>query len=150
MLDAAQPYPAYQDSGHPWLGDVPRHWDGVKLKHLLRERVEKGHPSEPLLAATQTKGVVLKTDFENRTVEPTKDLHLLKLVERGDFVISLRSFQGGIEHARCRGIISPAYTILEPRSRDNHGFLAALFKARPFVDQLKLYVTGIRQGQNID
>jgi type I restriction enzyme, S subunit len=60
------------------------------------------------------------------------------------------SFQGGIEYARCRGIISPAYTILYARDPSNHGYLAALFKSRPFIGNLTLYVTGIRQGQNID
>jgi type I restriction enzyme S subunit len=134
----------------PWLGSVPEHWGTVKLKHVLAERNERGYPAEPLLAATQTKGVVLKSDYGTRTVEAMKDLHLLKLVRVGDFVISLRSFQGGIEHARHQGIISPAYTILHPRDSATHGYLAALFKSRPFIGNLTLYVTGIRQGQNID
>jgi len=144
------PYPAYRDSGVPWLDEVPEHWEMRRLKTLLDERSEKGHPDEPLLAATQSKGVVLKEDYENRTVLAMKDLHLLKLVRRDDFVISLRSFQGGIEYARVQGIISPAYTILFPRNRANHAYLARLFKSKPFVENLTLFVTGIRQGQNID
>ena len=79
-----------------------------------------------------------------------KDLHLLKLVCVGDFVISLRSFQGGIEYAREQGIISPAYTILYPVERDNHAYLAHVFKSEPYIENLSLFVTGIRQGQNID
>ena len=106
----------------------------------------KGIRFEPLLAATQTKGVVPKEQYENRTVLAMKDLHLLKLVQVGDFVVSLRSFQGGVEYARERGIISPAYTILYPVQPDMHGFLAWLFKSKPFVENLSLYVTGIRQG----
>ena len=150
MIDSLNPYPKMKDSGVPWLGQVPDHWTVKRMKTLLRERVEKGHPDEPLLAATQTKGVVRKENYEHRTVLALKDLHLLKLVCVGDFVISLRSFQGGIEYARERGIISPAYTILYPSQRDMHGFLAKLFKSAPFIDALSLYVTGIRQGQNID
>ena len=144
------PYPAMKDSGVPWLGAVPEHWMLRRTKTLLRERSEKGFPDEPLLAATQTKGVVLKEQYENRTVLALKDLHLLKLVRVGDFVISLRSFQGGIEYAREQGIISPAYTILYPVKRDNHAYLAYAFKSKSYVENLSLFVTGIRQGQNID
>src|SRR5690606_29258925 len=114
------------------------------------ERVQKGFPSEPLLAATQNKGVVRKDDYGARTVTATKDLHLLKLVETGDFVISLRSFQGGIELAHCRGIISPAYTILEPRPGTQRAYFKSFFKSSSFIDGLTLFVTGIREGQNID
>ena len=143
-------YPATKYSGADWLGDVPEHWELRRTKTLLKQRTEKGHPNEPLLAATQTKGVVRKDQYENRTVLAMKDLHLLKLVRVADFVISLRSFQGGIEYARERGIISPAYTVLFPVQADHHGFLAHLFKSAPYVENLSLFVTGIRQGQNID
>ena len=144
------PYPAYKPSGVPWLGDVPEHWHVRRTKTLLVERSQKGFPDEPLLAATQTKGVVRKEDYDNRTVLALKDLHLLKLVRVGDFVISLRSFQGGIEYAREQGIISPAYTVLYARNPDTHTYLAWLFKSRSYIENLTLHVTGIRQGQNID
>lgn len=149
-MQSLVPYPAYRDSGVPWLEEVPEHWGLSRMKTLLRERSEKGFPGEPLLAATQSKGVVRKERYENRTVLALKDLHLLKLVRTGDFVISLRSFQGGIEYAREQGIISPAYTILCAVNASTHGYLAWLFKSKPFVDGLSLFVTGIREGQNID
>ena len=145
-----KPYPAYKETGLPWLGSCPGHWALRRTKTLFRERVQKGFPNEPLLAATQTKGVVRKEDYGTRTVTAQKDLHLLKLVEPGDYVISLRSFQGGIEVAHCRGIISPAYTVLEPKSEAKSGYFTSFFKSRQFVDSLSLFVTGIREGQNID
>lgn len=150
MIHNLKPYPAYKDSGVPWLGEVPEHWKLKRTKTVLRERSQKGFPDEPLLAATQTKGVVRKELYENRTVLALKDLHLLKLVRVNDFVISLRSFQGGIEFAHEQGIISPAYTILYPVEAQNHGFLAWLFKSKPYIENLSLFVTGIREGQNID
>ena len=143
-------YHNYKPSSVEWLGDVPAHWEMRRTKSLLEERSQKGFPNEPLLAATQAKGVVRKEQYENRTVLALKDLHLLKLVYPGDFVISLRSFQGGIEYARDRGIISPAYTILYPENPDIHGYLTWLFKSKPYIENLTLQVTGIRQGQNID
>ena len=144
------PYPAYQHAGLPWLDEAPAHWELPRFKNVLTERSEKGFPEEPLLAATQTKGVVPKEDYEIRTVVAMKDLHLLKIVRVGDFVISLRSFEGGIEYAREQGIISPAYTIIYPTNPDTHSYLAWLFKSHPYIENLKWHVTGIRQGQNID
>lgn len=143
-------YESYARNDSPWLGELPSGWRTQRTKSLLVERSEKGHPEEPLLAATQSKGVIRKTDYGTRTVTATKDLHLLKLVEVGDFVISLRSFQGGIEQCHQRGIISPAYTVLTAKSRTYRDYLTYLFKSKPFVDSLTLSVTGIREGQNID
>jgi type I restriction enzyme S subunit len=83
-------------------------------------------------------------------VEAMKDLHLLKLVRVGDFVISLRSFQGGIEYAYYQGIISPAYTIMIPKDMIVPQYFKYLAKSRLFIELLQLCVTGIREGQNID
>ena len=107
-----KPYPAYKPTGLAWLPEVPRGWNCHKFKYLFSERSEKGFPNEPLLAATQNHGVILKTEYENRTVTAEKGLETLKLVKVGDFVISLRSFEGGIELSYRQGIISPAYTII--------------------------------------
>lgn len=120
-----------------------------KIKHIFRERNETGHPKEKLLVASQDKGVVSKKEYGLRTVEATKNLHLLKLVNVGDFVISLRSFQGGIEYAWTRGIISPAYTVLIPDIHNPH-YLRYLLKCNLFKELLRNCVTGIREGQNID
>src|SRR5690606_16789095 len=125
----------------PWLPQIPSHWNLIRTKSILQERSTKGFPDEPLLAATQTKGVVRKEEYDNRTVLALKDLHLLKLVKKDDFVISLRSFQGGIEYARDQGIISPAYTILFSKDKRNHAYLAKLFKSKPYLENLTLYVT---------
>ena len=150
MIADLKPYAAYKDSGLPWLGRVPEHWSRRRMKFLFKERAQKGFPDEPLLAATQTKGVVRKDDYGKRTVTAMKDLHLLKLVETGDFVISLRSFEGGIEVSHCRGIISPAYTVLTPTRDATQSYYSRFFKSADFVRSLTLFVTGIREGQNID
>ena len=150
LMAGLRPYPDYKESGLPAVGRMPAHWSQRRMKFLFRERVQKGFPDEPLLAATQTKGVVRKADYGERTVTVTKDFHLLKLVEPGDYVISLRSFEGGIEVAHCRGIISPAYTVLTPQPDAQGGYFTRFFKAPDFIRSLTLFVTGIREGQNID
>ena len=133
-----------------WISKIPAHWQAHKMKHLFSERSEKGYPNEPLLVASQNMGVVPKNVYGNRTVEAQKDLHLLKLVRVGDFVISLRSFQGGLEYAYYQGIISPAYTILIPHEPMSGPYFRYLAKSKPFIGLLTLCVTGIREGQNID
>lgn len=143
-------YGKYKRTDEFWLPQLPTHWSFQKVKRLFNERIEKGHPDKPLLAATQNKGVVLKKDYGSRTVEATKDLHLLKLVRSGDFVISLRSFQGGIEYAHVEGIISPAYTVMIPSLKVVPGYFKYFAKIPCFLDLLKVCVTGIREGQNID
>lgn len=142
-------YNEYKDSGVQWLGKIPSHWGLRKMKYTFSERSQKGFPNEPLLAATQSHGVILKSQYETRTVEATKSLETLKLVEIGDFVISLRSFQGGLEYAHERGIISPAYTILTP-THISAEYFRYLSKSNIFISLLKSTVTGIREGQNID
>ena len=142
-------YREYKESGVKWLGEIPSHWELRKMKYTFSERSQKGFPQEPLLASTQTHGVILKSQYENRTVEAIKSLETLKLVEIGDFVISLRSFQGGLEYAYNRGIISPAYTILTP-THIKADFFKYLSKSDIFISLLKSTVTGIREGQNID
>ena len=135
-----------------WASGIPPSWDAPRIKSLLNERNEREHPDQPLLAATQKQGVILKERYENRTVLPTDtdELSQFKLVEKGDFVISLRSFQGGVERAHDKGIISPAYTILRSSKPETVEYLTRLFKSRPFIEILTTCVTGIRQGQNID
>lgn len=143
-------YPQYSRTDQFWLKEIPSNWENYKIKHLFSERGEKGYPNEPLLVASQNMGVVPKNVYGERTVEAQKDLHLLKLVRIGDFVISLRSFQGGIEYAYYQGIISPAYTIMIPSDKVVRGYIKYLFKSQLFIGLLKTCVTGIREGQNID
>lgn len=140
-----------KDSGVKWIGMIPEHWKIRKMKFVFKERSEKGYPNEPVLSATQSNGVIPQSMYENRVVVVNKGFENLKLVCKGDFVISLRSFQGGIEYAYYRGIISAAYTILTKSAEFlNEGYVKNLFKSHPFVQLLKTCVTGIREGQNIN
>lgn len=139
-----------KDSGIPWIGEIPEHWTTRKIKFLFNERSEKGYPNEPVLCATQKYGVIPQSMYENRVVVVNKGLEGLKLVKEGDFVISLRSFQGGIEYAHYQGIISAAYTVLSPANEVNPNYIKYLFKSHPFIELLKTCVTGIREGQNIN
>ena len=143
-------YKEYKDSGVQWLGEIPSHWKMRKMKYTFIERSEKNHPHEEPLCATQSKGVIPQSLYEGRVVVVNKGFEGLKLVKVGDFVISLRSFQGGIEYAYYQGIISAAYTVLQPKDADMAPFFKYLFKSHDYIQLLQTCVTGIREGQNIN
>ena len=138
-----------KDSGISWIGEIPEHWEIRKMKYCFSERSEKNHPKEPVLCATQSQGVIPQSMYKNRVVVVNKGFEGLKLVKVGDFVISLRSFEGGIEYAYYQGIISAAYTVLTPNN-ECANYFKLLFKSNPFIQLLQTCVTGIREGQNIN
>lgn len=139
-----------KESKTPFMGLIPEHWDERKMKYCFIERSEKNHPNEPVLCATQSQGVIPQSMYQNRVVVVNKGFEGLKFVKEGDFVISLRSFEGGIEYAYYQGIISAAYTILTPKDVKCAEYFKLLFKCYPFVQVLQTCVTGIREGQNIN
>lgn len=132
------------------FGKIPAHWEERKIQYCFSERSQKGFPNEPMLCATQSQGVIPQSMYANRVVVVNKDFDKQKLVKVGDFVISLRSFEGGIEYAYYQGIISAAYTILTPKEVENSEYFKHLFKSFNFIQLLQTCVTGIREGQNIN
>ena len=150
VIHGLNPNAPTKPSGISWIGDIPAHWEIRKIKYTFSERSEKNHPDEPVLCATQSQGVIPQSMYDNRVVVVNKGFENLKLVLVGDFVISLRSFQGGVEYAYYQGIISAAYTILTPNSAIDSGYAKLLLKSHNFIQLLKTCVTGIREGQNIN
>lgn len=143
-------YDTYKDSGVDWLGKVPSHWDAIRMKFLYKDTSIKYRSEETLLSVTQNQGVVPRDWVENRMVMPSGNLESFKFIEQGDFAISLRSFEGGLEYCHHDGIISPAYTVLKSKRPDLYeGFYKYLFKAQVFISELQTSVIGIREGKNI-
>lgn len=130
--------------------EIPSHWQEKRIKDIFTEKSIKGYPNEPMLCATQSKGVIPQSLYENRVVTAVSGLENMKLVDVGNFVISLRSFQGGIEYAYYRGIISAAYTILELNTNNSRDYFRHFFKSLSLIKLMKKCVTGIRDGQNIN
>lgn len=143
-------YPKYKYSGVDWLGEVPEHWKILQGKWIFKELSKKNCPQETLLSVTQEHGVIPREFLENRVMMPMGELINYKLVEPGDFVISLRSFQGGIEYSNYKGLVSPAYTVIRNKIGINYRFFAYLLKQKYFIDELNKTVVGIREGKNIN
>lgn len=140
----------FKTTNIPWLPEIPEHWEERKMKYIFKERSEKNHPNEEPLCATQSKGVIPQSLYDGRVVVVNKGFENLKFVKEGDFVINLRSFQGGIEYAYYQGIISAAYTILEIVEFTMASYYRLMFKSHNFIQLLQTCVTGIREGQNIN
>lgn len=143
-------YSSYKATSMQWLKEIPSHWEEKRMKYCFSERSEKNHPNEPVLCATQSQGVIPQSMYANRVVVVNKGFEGLKLVKEGDFVISLRSFEGGIEYAYYQGIISAAYTVLQPNNPQSSNYWKYLFKSQSYIQLLQTCVTGIREGQNIN
>ncbi|MDM5149149.1 restriction endonuclease subunit S [Aeromonas salmonicida] len=143
-------YDAYKDSGVEWLGYAPGHWVIQKMKFLFKDTSIKNKAEQTLLSVTQDQGVIPRDWVENRMVMPSGNLESFKYIQEGDFAISLRSFEGGLEYCHHNGIISPAYTVLK-KSRDDlvNFFYKYLFKSQRFISELQTSIVGIREGKNI-
>ena len=142
-------YSAYRDSGVEWLGEIPQHWKRIRMKYLFHDYSEKNREEEELLSVTQNQGVVPRTWVSNRMVMPSGNLESFKFIQKGDFAISLRSFEGGLEYCYHDGIISPAYTVLKAQRNIYDIYYKYLFKSFAFISELQTSVVGIREGKNI-
>jgi type I restriction enzyme S subunit len=123
-------------TGHwniPWLRDLPEHWQVVPSKRLFSVRKELARAGDEQLAATQAYGVIPQGEYERRVgrrvVRITQNLEKRRHVERDDFVISMRSFEGGLERSWAIGCIRSSYIILKPRDDVHVGFFQYLFNA---------------------
>ena len=139
-------------ASNEWEMFFNKDWSLEKAKWLFKERNIRNYPNEKLLASTQDRGLVFKDEIEENYVTANQT-ESLKLVCKKDFVISLRSFEGGIELSEVKGITSPAYNIfyLNGLNKQNNleYYYKYLFKTKQFIDLLNTVVSGIREGKNI-
>ena len=140
-----------KDSGVEWLGEIPAHWDVVRSKMLFTHRKESALSDDQQLTASQQYGVIPQSKFmelEGRSVvHVITGADILKHVEPNDFVISMRSFQGGLEHSKYRGCISSAYVMVRPSDRVDGGYFSYAFKSATYVQALQSTSDLVRDGQ---
>ena len=139
-----------KDSGIEWVGQIPKGWELRRAKTLFTQRNSKGNGIEVLLSPTQKYGVVPQSQLEGVVqVKEDTDLQMFKTVHKGDFVISLRSFQGGFEYSLYEGVCSPAYQVFYPTSPICDTYYRYLFKSQSFISKMNNLTVGIREGKNI-
>ena len=126
-------------------------WEQRKANDIFGFRNERNHPELPVLSATQECGMVLRDESVRVVGHNARSEVNYKRVVPGDFVIHLRSFQGGFAHSNVEGIASPAYTILRFSNPEEHDdlFWKYHFSSDRFVRSLALVTYGIRDGRSI-
>jgi type I restriction enzyme, S subunit len=123
--------------------------DVCAAKEILAPVSERSRPDLPLLAVMQDVGVVRRDEIDRRVTMPEGDGSTYKVARPGDFIISLRSFEGGLEYCDIEGLVSPAYTVLRPKVAINTKYYKHYFKSRSFVGRLDGLIFGIRDGKQI-
>ncbi len=140
---------------HSLLGDRLRKISGKKTLHrehasaIFLPRSTRNNDGLELLSVMQDVGVVPRSSLDRKVVMPEGSTSGYKLVEPGDFVISLRSFEGGLEYSKFKGLVSPAYTVLTSNRPIVDDFYRHYFKSTDFISRLAVAVIGIRDGKQV-
>lgn len=131
----------------PQFADKP--WQEIRAQELFTTRSLKNKEGLPVLSVTQDEGVVLRDDLDRKISGAASNFPNYKVILPGDFVISLRSFQGGLEYSRLKGAVSPAYHVLYKKCELYDEFYRLFFKSWEFVGRLSIATIGIRDGKQI-
>lgn len=125
-------------------------WEQCKLGEIFEEYSEKNHEELPALTIIQGGGTILREESNRNMQYERSSLSGYKMVKKDDFILHLRSFEGGLEKANTNGIISPAYHTFHGENTDSR-FYYSFFRSKYFIDVLlKPHVYGIRDGKSID
>ena len=125
-------------------------WRFPKAKELFQSVSDKDHNGDlAVLSSTQDRGIVPRDEVDIDIKYDACSLVNYKKVSKGNFVISLRSFQGGIEYSTYTGLVSPAYTVLSSRKEISDGYYKQFFKSTDYINRLNVTVYGIRDGKQI-
>lgn len=126
-------------------------WEQRKGKDIFHSKSNKGFPELTVLSATQDKGMIPRDANGIDIKYEKKSLKGYKKVNPGDFVVHLRSFQGGFAYSGLTGIVSPAYTIFTFKQPEmfNDYFWKEKFTSYNFIQLLKKVTYGVRDGRSI-
>ncbi|MFQ9786109.1 MAG: restriction endonuclease subunit S [Mediterraneibacter faecis] len=125
-------------------------WEQRKLGDVFKEYSEKNHTELPALTIIQGGGTVKREDSDRNLMYDKSNLSNYKMVRKDDFIVHLRSFEGGLEKASSDGIISPAYHTFHSDVADSR-FYYPYFRSHEFIKhKLVPHVYGIRDGRSID
>ncbi len=146
-----------RESGIGWIDRIPKSWSTRRAKYLFKQRNEKGNESIlELLSPTQKYGVIPQSKYEEITgasavkTNENTDLASFKTIHKGDFCISLRSFQGGFEYSEYEGVVSPAYQVFYAISDEVvDRYYRYLFKMPNFIAEMNSFTLSLRDGKNI-
>ena len=140
---------ALRDSGVKWLGDIPAHWNTIKLRQILHPVSVKNHPELPLLSVVRERGVIIRDvdDKEANHNYVPDDLSGYKMVKKGQFAMNkMKAWQGSYGVSDYTGIVSPAYFIFDI-DFDNLKYFHYAIRSKVYVNFFAQASDGIRVGQ---
>ena len=147
MIHNLTPYPAMKDSGVPWLGRVPEHWDVVPNRAVFVEVNQRGYVDEQMLSVTITQGIIKQRellDGSSKKDSSRQDKSAYKLVRPGDIAYNkMRAWQGALGASDFRGIVSPAYVVVRPRDENNPTYFHHLMRTPIFAKEAERWSYGI-------
>ncbi|RJT51266.1 restriction endonuclease subunit S [Rahnella variigena] len=146
-------YGEYKDSGVEWLGEIPREWSVLMGKRIFSSIRKTALKDDVQLAVSQKYGVLPQSLMmllnDSKVMLALKGTDSFRHVDQNDFVISLRSFEGGIEYSKYSGCVSPAYTVLNNVKKISHNYYKYLLKCAPFISALQSTTDSLRDGKSI-
>ena len=126
-------------------------WEEKKLSEMFKKVIEKNRLDLPPLTIVQGYGTIRRDESERRIAYDEKGLKNYKAVQKDDFIVHLRSFEGGLEIANQDGIVSPAYHVYRGNDEVHPSFYYPYFRSSSFIKgKLSICVTGVRDGKNIE
>ena len=144
-----KPYPEYRDSGLPWLGKIPAHWQIVRNGRLFSQRNETGYPDLPILEVSLKTGVRIRdfTDSNRKQVMANRGGY--KKAAKGDIAYNMmRMWQGAVGVAPVDGLVSPAYVVAKPFPEIDSKYYAYLFRTTTYMNEVNKYSHGIVTDRN--
>ena len=146
-MRALEPYPSYRESGVPWLGEIPVHWEVLPNRGIFTEVNDQNHPSEQMLSITIANGIVLQDELLEDTSKKDQsrvDRTAYKLVQSGDVAYNkMRAWQGAIGVSQHRGIVSPAYIVQRPSDKIISPYAHHLLRTPAFAKEAERHSYGI-------
>ena len=126
-------------------------WEELSIEDIFSCIIDKNHPDKTVLTIVQGAGTVPRNSIDRKISYDVASVSSYKKVKENDFILHLRSFEGGLEIANEEGIVSPAYTILRPTKNISPLFYYNYFRSYNFINEkLRIAVEGIRDGKSIN
>lgn len=142
-----------KDSGIEWIGEIPEGWEVIPAKFLFKNSDMRRIANDEQLTASQQFGIISQKDYTELTgskvVLANKGLEDWKHVKPFDFIISLRSFQGGLEMSEITGCITWHYIVLKSCHKICSYYYKWLFKSDSYIHALQRTCSFIRDGQDL-
>lgn len=138
-----------KDSGINWIGEIPAHWDIVRINWLFTEKDETNYPDLPLLVVSINSGVTVRDmDDENRR-QMAEDFNVYKRALAGDIAFNkMRMWQGAVGVVPQDGLVSPDYVVARPNALVNSAYYGFLFKTREYLAEFVKHSHGIAWDRN--